>query len=157
MWSFHCDFCRTILLKRLLFFIIDLATAISVNSVGELQQKHQVLRMILGRAFKNSFRNENMSIFTVFRSKSIKMYSSFYYPTQIPLTWYTNQAHSHFLFSTSLDEKKGRESGCLAWIMKMWNVSGEWKVLNNVQCFVEKMNFQASMHQTEKTLKSAIR
>ena len=26
-----------------------------------------------------------------------------------------------------------------------------------IQCFVEKMNFQASMHQTEKTLKYAIR
>ena len=28
---------------------------------------------------------------------------------------------------------------------------------NRVQCFVENMNFQASMHQTEKTLKYAIR
>ena len=30
-------------------------------------------------------------------------------------------------------------------------------VSENVRCFEEEMHFQASMHQTEKTLKSAIR
>ena len=28
--------------------------------------------------------------------------------------------------------------------------------MNNIQCFEEEMHFQASMHQNEKTLKSAI-
>ena len=36
-------------------------------------------------------------------------------------------------------------------------LSARFLEVNDVQCFVEKMNFQASMHQTEKTLKYAIR
>ena len=35
--------------------------------------------------------------------------------------------------------------------------SGRFWALRKLQCFVEKVNFQASMHQTEKTLKYAIR
>ena len=38
------------------------------------------------------------------------------------------------------------------------HISGfNYHCLTWIQCFVEKMNFQASMHQTEKTLKYAIR